>query len=309
MPLSMEKNYLFFDIECANCFNGVGKMCSFGYVLVDGDFTIIDTDDVVMNPEAEFDWYLFSPKNKCSLSYSKDYFRAHKNFEAYYKPIKKLLETAEGRVIGFGSTNDVGFLVSACERYNLPQINFSVTDIAPILNEKEGKKMGLSAWCEYYGIDMSNLKTHKSQDDAKMTMLLTKEFCTKNNIGIETLLEKNRGSRLSVEKYFEQREIKRHKDEVFEKIQLLTGRKCRALLSTKLHGDFALGFKIRENIDEAYKTADLIYRNGGILKKSLKSNGTLIVMAEPDENTKSTLASRSIIPMTKQQLYEKLGKS
>lgn len=305
----MEKTYLFFDIECANCFNGVGKMCSFGYVLVDENFTIIDTDDVVMNPEAEFDWYLLSPKNKCSLAYSKDYFRSHKNFEAYYKPIKKLLEAAGCTPIGFGSTNDIGFLVSACERYNLPQINFSVTDIASIVNEKEGKKLGLSAWCEYFEIDTKNLKTHKSQDDAKMTMLLTKEFCARNAINLEILLEKNRGVRLSVEKYLSQREIKRHKDEVLKKIQLLTGKKCRALLSTKLHGDFALGFKIRDDIDESYKIADLIYRNGGILKKNLKSNGTLILEEEPDESTKSSFNSRSITPLTKQQLYEKLGKA
>ena len=70
----MEHSYLFFDIECANCFGGVGKMCSFGYVLTDEDFNVIDSQDVAMNPEAEFDWYLFSPKNKCRLAYSKDYF-------------------------------------------------------------------------------------------------------------------------------------------------------------------------------------------------------------------------------------------
>ena len=31
----MNKRYLFFDVECANCFNGKGKLCSFGYVLTD----------------------------------------------------------------------------------------------------------------------------------------------------------------------------------------------------------------------------------------------------------------------------------
>ena len=63
----MDKSYLFFDIECANCFDGVGKMCSFGYVLVNEEFEILDEDDVVMNPEAEFDWYLFDPKTSVIL--------------------------------------------------------------------------------------------------------------------------------------------------------------------------------------------------------------------------------------------------
>ncbi|HAH62995.1 MAG TPA: hypothetical protein DCL73_12970, partial [Treponema sp.] len=87
----MNDSYLFFDIECANCFNGEGKMCSFGYVLTDGSFTVLDSQDIVMNPQAEFDWYLFSPKNRCPLAYSKEYFRSQRTFENWYKPIKELL--------------------------------------------------------------------------------------------------------------------------------------------------------------------------------------------------------------------------
>ena len=64
----MDKTYLFFDIECANCFGGVGKMCSFGYVVVNQDWTILDEDDVVMNPETEFDWDLFDQKRGCKLA-------------------------------------------------------------------------------------------------------------------------------------------------------------------------------------------------------------------------------------------------
>ena len=33
--------YLFFDIECSNCFNNIGKMCEFGYVVTDENFKII----------------------------------------------------------------------------------------------------------------------------------------------------------------------------------------------------------------------------------------------------------------------------
>ena len=42
--------YLFFDIECSNCFNGVGKMCEFGYVLVDENLQVITADDIPMSP-------------------------------------------------------------------------------------------------------------------------------------------------------------------------------------------------------------------------------------------------------------------
>ena len=43
--------FLFFDIECANCFGGVGKIFSFGYVLTDETFHVLERDDILMNPE------------------------------------------------------------------------------------------------------------------------------------------------------------------------------------------------------------------------------------------------------------------
>ena len=115
-------------------------MCSFGYVLTDENFNILDSQDVAMNPESEFDWYLFSPKNKCKLAYSKDYFRAQHNFESYYKGIKKLLEESGRRIIGFSSANDVGFIVSAWERYGLEPINFCAYDSASIASNITGSK-------------------------------------------------------------------------------------------------------------------------------------------------------------------------
>ena len=84
------KSFVFFDCECANTFDGVGKICSLGYVICDDDLNIIESEDVVMNPECDFDWYLLSGKGDCKLAYSKDYFRIKPNFESYYKDIKKL---------------------------------------------------------------------------------------------------------------------------------------------------------------------------------------------------------------------------
>ncbi len=274
----MDRTYLFFDIECANCFDGVGKMCSFGYVLTDGLFNVLDTDDVVMNPECEFDWYLFSPKNRCPLAYSKDYFRSQRNFESYYRPIKKLMEESERRVIGFSSLNDVGFVVSACERYSLPLINFGAFDIAQILENEKGRKMRLSEWCEFFGIDCSDIQEHKSRDDALMTMRLTQAYCMEKGIDLHELLEKNRGIKLSVEKYIEQREKNRRNRELKEKIQELYGKKCRARLSDRLSGrKFAFGFKIFKDLETACTAANLVYRHGGMLNRHLEDGGTLIM--------------------------------
>ncbi len=273
----MDKSYIWFDIECANCFDGVGKMCSFGYVITDGDFTILDEDDVVMNPETEFDWFLFDPKKGCQLAYSKDYFRAQHNFEAYYSGIKKIMEASGRKVIGFSVSNDIGFLQSACERYNFPSINYSAFDLYSILNLQYNETHKLEEWCQKLNVDISSLTPHKSSDDAKMTMLLTKQLCHDKGIELEQLLEENKGSKISVERYLEQREISLHNKEIMAKISELYGKKARAVLSHKLNGNYAIGFKLKNDIDESYKIANLVFKHGGVLMRSLKSNGTIII--------------------------------
>ena len=275
----MNKSYLFFDIECANCFDGIGKMCSFGYVLTDENFNVIDTDDVVMNPECEFDWYLFSKKNQCPLAYSKDYFRRQKNFESYYKGIKKLLEESERKVIGFSSMNDVGFVVSA--------------------------KMKLKEWCEFYKIDLSQITAHKSQDDAMMTMLLAKAFCEEKGISLPELLEHGKGSKISTEKYIEQREKSRRNKELKEKLQSLYGKKCRACLSSRLSGKkIAFGYKISEDFENALKIANLVYKHGGMIFRHLNENGTLLVKDDISEEEINAIESKGFETMTIKHLTE-----
>lgn len=273
----MDNSYLFFDIECANCFNGEGKMCSFGYILTDAEFNILDSQDLVMNPETEFDWYLFSNKNGCSLAYSKDYFRMQRPFPDYYKGIKNLMTAPSRKVIGFSSKNDLGFMVTACERYDFPVFNFATYDIAKILEKYEGKSKKLQEWVDYFNIEKSNLVAHKSCDDAKMTMLVLKELCKKNNVTIDELLEKNRDSHLSVEKYLEHREIKRHNDEVSAKIKELYGKKSKCPYSKSFSGCYSFGFKIFNDIDLSYDIAQLLYKHGGMLVKRLQKDGTIIV--------------------------------
>ena len=50
-------NYLFFDIECATCRGGKGKICEFGYLLTDDNFNEIKREEILINPNSPFDWY------------------------------------------------------------------------------------------------------------------------------------------------------------------------------------------------------------------------------------------------------------
>ena len=81
----MKKNkMLFFDIECANIFNNVCKMCSSGYVITDEEFNVIEMKDIIIKPESKYNPYLFRENSKTRLAYSKKYYNGHYNFKSDY---------------------------------------------------------------------------------------------------------------------------------------------------------------------------------------------------------------------------------
>lgn len=197
--------YLFFDVECANCFDGVGKMCSFGYVLTDTKFRILESADLVMNPECQFDWYLFKNKNDIKLAYSKEYFYSQPNFKHFYPKINELLTAPNRKIFTFGFASDVGFVVTAVERYKMPWIDFEATDIEKNTKEENGIHGGLGERCAMLGIDDSDLTEHNSRDDAMMTMRLLKTWCKNKKISADEFLGNSKDSACSAQKFVKMR--------------------------------------------------------------------------------------------------------
>ena len=95
-------------------------------------------------------------------------------------------------MLGHNSGCDIGFLIRACERYNLKKINITAFDTQKIFKLYKGSKNtpGLHNIIAELGIDVSKLKEHKSCDDAEMTMLIIKELCKLENLKIKQLLTK-----------------------------------------------------------------------------------------------------------------------
>ena len=52
-------DYLFFDIECANCNEGA-KICEFGYVIANHNFEKIEQKNILINPNAPFDEFVIN---------------------------------------------------------------------------------------------------------------------------------------------------------------------------------------------------------------------------------------------------------
>ncbi len=266
------KSFVFFDCECANTFDGVGKICSLGYVICDDDLNVIESEDVVMNPECDFDWYLLSGKGDCKLAYSKDYFRIKPNYEAYYKDIKKLFTTGNRYIAGFAVSNDVGFVNDANGRYELPYIQFRAFDLERYLERKYEKKQKLVEWAEEFGVAVEKFMSHKSVDDAMMTMLCLKAECERTGQNVEQIFTSPEGKNcfVSNEQILEQAAERAYRREVMEKIKRLYNKKSpMPRFKTVLGCRFELDRKIMHDVDDAFELVKRIYENGGMVAERI----------------------------------------
>lgn len=276
------KSYVFFDCECANTFDGIGKICSLGYVVADDELNVLESEDVVMNPECEFDWYLFSGKGECKLAYSKDYFRIKPNFDSYYKDIKKLFTTGNRYIAGYAVANDVGFVNNACERYNREYIQFRAFDLERYLNKKYEKKQKLVEWAEEFGVNVAKFQSHKSVDDAMMTMLCLKAECMKTGKSVEEILLEDKDMFVSNEQILIQAEERAYRKEMTEKIKRLYGKKSpKPSHKTVLNQKFEFDHKLLKDVDTAFVLIKKIYENGGVTYEHATGSGSVICLEEP----------------------------
>ncbi len=303
------KSFVFFDCECANTFEGVGKICSLGYVICDDDLNIIESEDVVMNPECDFDWYLLSGKGDCKLAYSKDYFREKPNYEAYYKDIKKLFTTGNRYIAGFAVSNDVGFVNDANERYELPYIQFRAFDLERYLERKYEKKQKLVEWAQEFGVNVAKYQSHKSEDDAIMTMLCLKAECMRTGQSVEEILTSAEGKNcfVSNEQILEQAAERAYRREMTEKIKRLYGKKSpMPHFKTVLGERFELDNKILRDVDSAFELVKKIYDNGGTTGEHLTGSGYAVFLGMPNAEHVKKIEKRGLKVMLLEELESKL---
>lgn len=182
-------NYLFFDVECANSFDGVGKICEFGYILTDENLNVIKQGIHLINPDAEFDWYV---KYKI-ISYAiKEYEKAPKYPQIYRMHIQELVELPDTLYVGHGVRDDIKYLNDEANRYNLPRFERQCIDSSQIhrrfYNLPQTK--GLKAIVKELEIG-DHKKLHNSEYDAKMTLEYVKRMCEESGLSFEQLIKKH----------------------------------------------------------------------------------------------------------------------
>lgn len=179
--------YLFFDIECANCYNNCAKIFSLGYVITDEKFNILhEKEDVLINPKDRFDWYVA----KKMMAYPREIFKDQPPFPEFYDRFKAMFEDPDVMVIGYAVTNDVHFLHDDCRRYGLAPYTYRFYDVQqlyarqPINNTAKNLEDSVLSW---YGEEPENM--HRSDEDAYNTMRIMKAIAAFHNTDLPGVME------------------------------------------------------------------------------------------------------------------------
>lgn len=278
--MALEK-LVFFDIECAKRTRDYSAICSFGYVITDLKFNVLESRDILINPEAGFNKKLFREYSDCRLGYSKNEFKRQPNFPKQYEIIKKILLTPKALVVGFAVAHDIDYLLNTCKRYDLASIRFETFDIRSFLKTYMGISASLEGSLSQMGVDVSDLTWHKSCDDAMATMRLFKACFEKTQkkansaAGMHDCIE-------SVKTACFERRLRVYRKHVLVKMLDYYGKICERPKSNKLEGSFRFIISAEYDIDRCFALTKLFYENGA---KLCLENGSDVIVVYPDGET------------------------
>ena len=191
--------FLFFDTECSNCFNGIGKICEFGYILTDDNFKVKVKYEIPMSPgrgsNNKFHLRAYGKHKPISLAFDESYYYTQPEFDYYYEEIKKLMEDKDTICFAWSSDNDIQHLYNSCVRYNKEPFKYICYDIQKIFGKyiETSKQKSLKESCLHLvgATKMMDIQEHLSSDDSKMAMLILEKICELKNIDALTLLQES----------------------------------------------------------------------------------------------------------------------
>ena len=182
--------YLFFDIECSNCFGDKPKICEFGYTVVDENFKLITKNDIPMSPGKNnranrFDLGVYKRDPKFEWAYDFDYYFSQPEFPEYYEKIKRLLTDKDIIVLGYSLSNDIHYLNQTMIKYDLDILNYDSFDVQKMVRRYLNLKNDMSLEKAFNNLcdksELIKLHMHLSCDDAFMTMRVFESLCKKLN--------------------------------------------------------------------------------------------------------------------------------
>ncbi len=222
--------YTFFDIECANCFQGRGKICSFGYVVTDEDFNILEKEDIIIDPHSKFHLAGRGNRPGIVLAYDEEEFKSAPRFPHFYRKIRELLTDPDSLIFGFSVMSDAGYIKSECERYKKEIFDYDFIDVQRIFTDMRQLTNTPSLLHAAEEFDAEETQdVHKSDDDAYLTMKVLKGICLSTGLSVPQVIEKYPNGKCWCKDGITDTEYTRYKEllkaQKLSKMERLTGSK------------------------------------------------------------------------------------
>ena len=287
--------YLFFDIECSNCFNGIGKMCEFGYVLMDERFNIVKMGDIPMSPGkgGENRFYLKGRKHEkdLELAYEYDFYLSQPEFPTFYNQIKRLMEDPDTVCFAYSMENDIHHLFSSCARYKLEAINYTCYDVQKLVAaylQKKGQ-MGLKKAClEIVGPNtVVRLQEHLSRDDAQMEKLIFEAICIFEKKTPTELLEVSTFAKTNsiefINKACERKEKKKLKAAGHALYRTLLCDETELDKPENIGRRYNVSGELKADLNALKATIDIVKTKNGLFSNHLTRTDYYVVLNEKDK--------------------------
>lgn len=287
--------YLFFDIECSNCFNGVGKMCEFGYVLTDENFNVIRKDDIPMSPgKGEGSrFHLRGRKNEkdLELAYNYSYYLSQPEFPHFYDQIKTLVEDKDTVCFAYSMDNDIPHLYHACTRYKKDPFNYECYDVQKLVAaylQKKGQMSLRNACLQIVGPhSIVKLQEHLSRDDAEMERLIFEAISELTNTSSKDLLDKSQFARTNSIEYMkrvkERGQRKRLKSKGHDLYNSLAIPNSELDKPEYIGKRYNISGDVKANFESLNNAIELIKQKGGILCNKISKSDFFIVKDEKNK--------------------------
>ena len=287
--------YLFFDIECSNCFQGIGKMCEFGYVLTDENLVIMKCGDIPISPGKgrgnRFNLVGRKHEKDLELAYDYEYYFQQPEFPHFYKTIRDLVEDPGTICFAYSMDNDIPHLHHSCTRYRLKPFDYICYDVQKLTAdylEKKGQMSLRDACLNIVGRNsLIKMQVHFPQHDAEMEKMVFEAICVLTKKKPNELLKESKNASTNSIEF-----MKRMEEKALRKKQKTKGHdKYRALLasdedlanSDNFGNRFNVSGLIKSNPEKLNKVIEIVKERNGLFSDHLDLTDYFIVLDDSNK--------------------------
>ena len=188
---------MFFDFECANCLDKIGKICEIGALITDTSFNIVKEIHHPINPNSEFHLLSSDKIHGLHLFWEANDYEAYRKAPTlpyFYDEFKTLFSDEKAIYVGHAVDNDISFLYTDLKRNGLEEFSVHAIDTQrmyrKLIDKTSKKSISLeNALIALLGEEeLQKYTPHKSLDDAKMTLAVFRAILEKSEMTIAEIL-------------------------------------------------------------------------------------------------------------------------